>query len=241
VIKLTHISLFSGIGGIDIAAEWAGFETILFVEKNEYCQKVLKKHWPDVPIIGDIRDVKGDEIQRPITIISGGFPCQDVSIAGKREGLRGHRSTLWEEFYRIVCKVKPRWVLVENVRGLLSSDNGQFLGAILRDLARIRYDAEWGVLRASWFRIPQDRDRIFIIAYPSQFSKQAVFYKDTINVESYREGMDGKGCKSSNTNYENNRESTVPVLGDTQRAEYLTESEAETMMGFPIGWTDLDA
>ncbi|KKM26881.1 hypothetical protein LCGC14_1580270, partial [marine sediment metagenome] len=155
-MDLTHISLFAGIGGIDLAAEWAGFKTVCFVEIDPYCQKVLNKHWPDTPTIGDIRDATKERIkeiiannnsgrgngnessadinglrqrerglgQTPtnkplpsITLITGGFPCQPVSVAGKRRGKEDDR-WLWPEMLRVISEIRPTWVIAENVFGL---------------------------------------------------------------------------------------------------------------------------
>jgi len=158
-------SLFAGIGGIDLGLERAGMACKWQVEIDDFCNKVLAKHWPDVRRYRDVREV-GKHNLEPVDLIAGGFPCQDVSLAGKRAGLEGKRSTLWSEFFRIICEINPRWVLAENVRGLLSSDNGQFFGNILRDLASIGYYAEWDCLPAAFFGAPQLRHRVYIIAYP---------------------------------------------------------------------------
>lgn len=162
-------SCFSGIGGLELGLELTGgFETKWQIENNEYASRVLAKHWPNAKRYKDIRDVVRPE---PVDIICGGFPCQDVSLAGKRVGLKGKRSTLWGEMFRIVCEVKPRWVLAENVPGLLSSDDGRFFGNILRDLAHAGYNAEWGMLSAAAVGAPHRRERIFVLAYSSDESK----------------------------------------------------------------------
>jgi len=116
---MTHVSLFSGIGGLDLAAEWAGFETVLFCERDPYCQKVLAKHWPGVPIIDDIRSVTRDSYRGPIDVISGGFPCQPHSLAGKRKGNDDERF-LWPEMLRAIRELTPAWVIAENVPGIIS-------------------------------------------------------------------------------------------------------------------------
>ncbi len=115
----THVSLFSGIGGIDLAAEWAGFETILQVENDSFCQKVLRKHWPNVKRIERIEDVTEESVDKPVTLISGGPPCQPSSTAGKRRGREDDR-WLWPEFARVVECFLPSWVLAENPLGILS-------------------------------------------------------------------------------------------------------------------------
>lgn len=167
--KLTVGSCFSGIGGLELGLEWTGgFETKWQIEMDPYASKVLEKHWPNVKRYSDIRDVVRPA---PVDLICGGFPCQDVSMAGKRKGLDGERTTLWGEMFRLICEVKPRWVVAENVPGLLSSDDGQFFGNILRDLAGGGYDAEWQVLSAAACGAPHLRQRIFLIAYPQQIRR----------------------------------------------------------------------
>lgn len=110
---MTHVSLFTGIGGLDLAAEWAGFKTILQVEMDDYANKVLEKHWPDVPRVRDIRDVTRDSIIGPVTVISGGFPCQPFSTAARG---RNNAEDLWPEMYRVISEVIPKYVISENVQ-----------------------------------------------------------------------------------------------------------------------------
>lgn len=143
---------------------------------DEYASRVLEKHWPHVKRYPDIRDVVRPE---PVDLICGGFPCQDVSLAGKRAGLEGKRSTLWSEMFRLVCEVRPRWVVAENVPGLLSSDGGRFFGGILRDLAAGGYDAEWGVLSAATLGAPHRRQRIFIVANPGRSGESGISHDET--------------------------------------------------------------
>lgn len=161
---MTFGSLFAGIGGMDLGLERAGMTCKWQVEIDQFCQKVLTKHWPHVPKYGDIREVKGDELE-PVDLIAGGFPCQDISLQGavwgERMGLRGERSGLWAEYARIIRRVRPRFVLVENVPALL----GNGMGNVLGDLAACGYDAEWDCLPACAFGAPHQRDRAFVVAY----------------------------------------------------------------------------
>lgn len=169
---LRFISLFAGIGGFDLGFERAGMECVAQVEWDKQAQAVLSSHFPEVARFEDIRDV--GQCNLPNTdVLCGGFPCQDVSLAGERSGLQGNRSTLWTEFYRLIRDLKPRWVVVENVVGLLSSDDGRFFGTILRDLSTSGFDAEWEVLPAAVFGAPQRRERVFIVAYRSSTGKSA--------------------------------------------------------------------
>ena len=162
---LTVGSLFSGIGGFELGLErTGGFKTAWQCEKDEFCLKVLAKHWPDVKRFTDIKEMGIEENIPYVDVICGGFPCQPVSCAGKRKGKEDKR-WLWPEFYRIVCQVKPRWVLVENAPGLLSADSGRLFAGILRDLASSGYDAEWNIVSAARVGAPHLRKRVFIVAH----------------------------------------------------------------------------
>ena len=203
--ELTHVSLFSGIGGIDLAAEWAGFKTVCFVEIDDYCQKVLRKHWPSVPIIGDIKDVTKETVENArsrgfskqdicsqqqgraevistsqsglsdnragiikrqthtnnsITLITGGFPCQPVSTAGKRRGKEDDR-WLWPEMLRVISEIRPTWVVAENVTGLLNMG----FNDCISDLESIGYETTSFLIPACGVNAPHRRDRIFIVGY----------------------------------------------------------------------------
>lgn len=167
-MELTHLSLFSGIGGIDLAAEAAGFRTIAFVEQDRYCQAVLRKHWPDVPIFDDVRKVTVDVLKAHgitrVDLVSGGFPCQPFSVAGKRKGADDDRY-LWPEMARVIREIRPRWVLGENVPGLLSIDSGRVFGGVVRDLAQMGYRVGWCVYGAGHVGAPHLRKRVFVVAY----------------------------------------------------------------------------
>jgi DNA (cytosine-5)-methyltransferase 1 len=159
-----HLSLFSGIGGFDLAVERCGIETVAFCENDKHCQQVLGRHWPGVPIIDDVREIDGKNFER-IDIITGGFPCQDVSVAGNRAGLAGERSGLWREFARIIADVRPAWFVIENVPGLLSSNKGRDMGAILGALGELGYWWAYRVLDAQYDNLAQRRERVFIVGH----------------------------------------------------------------------------
>lgn len=182
------VSLFSGVGGFDLGFERAGIDTVLQVEQDRHCLAVLERHWPDVERITDVRDVGGergadhecgqpgatsdrrnapaDERWPNADLVYGGFPCQDVSVAGARAGLAGDRSGLWFEFHRIVSELRPRWVVIENVPGLLSSNGGADFAVILSGLDELGFDAAWTVLDSQHFGVPQRRRRVFIVGGP---------------------------------------------------------------------------
>jgi len=192
--KLKVLDLFSGIGGFSLGLErTGGFETIVFCEQDKHCNKVLNKHWPNIPIARNIeelyfdtewdghcdiignclrdKELCGEEsiIYKPqnyfenIDVITGGFPCQDISFAGARNGIKAERSGLWAEYHRLIDEIRPKYAIIENVEYLRK--NG--LGVVLNDLAGIGYDAEWACIPARAVGYPHQRKRLFIISYPS--------------------------------------------------------------------------
>ena len=167
------LSLFAGIGGFDLGLErTGGFKTVAFCEIDPFCRSVLAKNWPEVPCFEDVRTLTQERLAATgidrIDVITGGFPCQDVSSAGKQAGLDGERSGLWSEIVRLAGELRPRFILVENVAGLLTGEQGRWFGRVLGDLAALGYDAEWECIPASAVGAPHRRDRVWIIAYAPQ-------------------------------------------------------------------------
>ena len=161
---LTHGSLFSGVGGIDLAAEWAGFETVFQVEIDPYCTKILEKHWPEVPRWRDIRDVTLDSYRErsdmgTITVISGGFPCQPFSVAGNQKG-RDDDRYLWPEMRRVIREFAPRWVVAENVPGIMRIAADE----VCQDLEQAGYDVGIFSFEAAAVGALHRRERIFFVA-----------------------------------------------------------------------------
>ena len=158
--QLTFGSLFAGIGGLDLGFERAGLACKWQVEIDPYANRVLAKHWPDVRRHDDVRTWPKHDTER-VDVICGGFPCTDISSAGKKAGINGEQSGLWSEFARIVCELRPRFVVVENVAALLQRG----IGTVLGQLAAIGFDAEWHCISAAAVGAPHLRDRIFIVAH----------------------------------------------------------------------------
>jgi len=173
-VTVKVLDCFAGIGGFTLGLERAGFETVAFCEIEPYCQKVLAKHWPEVPIYDDIREITADRLIRDgirPDVITGGFPCQDISTAGKQAGIDGERSGLWGELARLIGEVQPRYAIMENVTNLISGDSGRWFGRVLGDLAQVGYDAEWHCIPASAIGAHHHRDRVWIVAYPNSDSE----------------------------------------------------------------------
>ena len=157
---MTFGSLFAGIGGFDLGLERAGMECRWQVEIDDYASRVLAKHWPTVRRWNDVRTFP-PEGDWHVDVVCGGFPCQDISVAGKGAGLAGERSGLWYEFARIIGELRPRYVVVENVAALLTRG----MDAVLGTLSEIGYDAEWHVIPASAVGAPHRRERVWIVAH----------------------------------------------------------------------------
>jgi DNA (cytosine-5)-methyltransferase 1 len=159
------LDLFSGIGGFSIGLEKAGFKTVAFCEIEPFPRSVLKKHWPTIPVYEDVKTLSAKRLRTDgitVDVICGGFPCQDISLAGKGAGLSGERSGLWFEFHRLIKEIRPKYIIAENVSALRSRG----LDQVLWSLNEIGYDAEWHCIPASAVGAPHQRDRIWIVAYP---------------------------------------------------------------------------
>lgn len=158
-------SLFTGIGGFDLAFERAGGEVAFQVEINSNAQDILRRHWPGVSLHEDIHDA-GCHNLPTVDVLAGGFPCQDLSVAGSRAGLAGQRSGLFFEYARIIGELRPAWVVIENVPGLLSSNGGRDMEAVIGALEELGYGWAYRTLDAQYFGVPQRRRRVFIVCHP---------------------------------------------------------------------------
>lgn len=219
---LTHLSLFSGIGGIDLAAEWAGFTTVGQCEMADYPTKVLEKHWPDVPRWRDVRNVTADKFKTAtglstVTIVSAGYPCQTFSLAGKQTG----DLALAREFIRVVRELRPRWAIGENVGGMSLTALTMLFGYFemrATPQGHLYYELE------TWAH-HTDEEECFLWPTPST----SQIYKKVRNPSpSERKGEHGQNI--------------VGVIGKKQPnliGQYVNPNWADWLMGFPIGWTDI--
>jgi len=174
---MRHGSLFSGIGGFDLAAEWMGWENVFHCEWNPFGQKVLHHYWPNAEQFTDITKSDFTKYANRIDILTGGFPCQDASIAkqdGKgQSGLEGSRTGLWREMVRAIEEVKPKFVVAENVENILRTNNGRDFATILGELVRMGFNCEWRVCRASEVGGCHHRARVFMVAYSNSIRLQS--------------------------------------------------------------------
>ena len=174
----TAVSLFAGVGGFDLALTRNGYDVVAAVEIDKNCREVLGKHFPNTKLFNDVKEVKGGDLLNagfnPVGgIITGGFPCQDLSVAGKRAGLAGERSGLFWEIARLVEETKTEWFVIENVPGLLTSNQGRDFGIVLSTMVKLGYSVSWRVLDAQYFGVPQRRKRVFIVGSNSYYSNPA--------------------------------------------------------------------
>ena len=195
------LDLFSGIGGFSYAAEKlvGGYETVAFCEQDEFCQKVLRKHWKDVPIYDDVRTIDAARLGR-IDIVAGGFPCQAVSQAGLQKATEDDR-WLWDEMLRIIQDCKPRWVIGENVVGLININEGVLFEQVQTDLEKEGYSVQSVVIPACAKNAPHRRDRVWIVGYSNATNTKRMGWeqRSKIREASEREGWSNKFSNSSST------------------------------------------
>ena len=229
------IDLFSGIGGFTLGLEsTGGFETIQFVENELWCQKILTKNFPGVPIAGDIRGYEGQRAD----VVVGGFPCQPFSVAGKRKGTRDDRH-LWPEMLRVIKASKPRWVIGENVRNLTSIQEGMVFEQVCTDLENEGYEVQSFIIPASAVNAPHQRYRVWIVAHSDSNRNQSDIRekiswgqnKETSNTESTRRGKRGNALSSASGDEKESESVSNPNSKGLQR---LREKDCELKEGATI-------
>ena len=209
---LKVLDLFSGIGGFSLGLErTGGFETVAFCEIEKFPHKVLAKHWPEVPIYNDVMELTNDRLRADgifPDIITGGFPCQDISVAGNQKGIvEGTRSGLWSECARLVGEIRPDYAIFENVTALLSGESGKWFERVLWDLSEVGYDAEWHCIPASELGAHHHRDRVWIICHPQKLQRNG----------GNTNGEDGK-CK-------------IPEFGNTSSERDMADTSSNGLQG----------
>ncbi len=201
---LTGVSLFAGVGGFDLAMERNGVKVVATVEIDKKCNEVLAKHFPTAKQFTDVQQVTGKDLldagfDPTRGIITGGFPCQDLSVAGKRAGLAGERSGLFWEIARLVEETQTEWFILENVPGLLSSNGGKDFGIVLGEMAKLGYRVGWRVLDAQYFGVPQRRRRVFIVGSRSGDAERigkVLFERDSVRRDTTQSKPQGQRVTS---------------------------------------------
>jgi len=186
----THLDLFSGIGGFALAAKWNGYRTVGFCDNEPYAQAVLKKHWPEVPCHKDIREVRG-ELYAGVTLLTGGFPCQPFSNAGKQRGKNDDRY-LWPEMLRVIREARPTWIIGENVAGIVNME----LDQVCADLEGQGYEVEPIIVPACAVDAPHRRDRIWIVAHSKLHGNQRTEQGINAEADCLAEGFGTKNCST---------------------------------------------
>lgn len=261
---LRHASFFAGIGGFDLAFQRAGYELVFQCEIDKFCNRILEQHWPAIPKATDIRKVDHEQIPEA-DVWTAGFPCQDISVArmGPRSGLKGKRSGLFYDFARLVEKVLPRTVLIENVSGLLSSHGGRDFQVVIRTLAKLGYAVGWRVFNSKNFGVPQSRQRVYIVGCHRDWRTPAevLFEPQCRKRNVVKGGQDGEdavspfkksfgdpvkgpivqglaycfyACSARHTGTDWSRTYVSYPNGQVRR---LTPREGEGIQGFPTNWT----
>ena len=219
----TAVSLFAGVGGFDLALERAGVKVVASVEWDKNAQNVLRKQFPNAQVFGDIQGVTGEQLRAAgfnpeDGIITGGFPCQDLSVAGKRAGLSGSRSGLFWEICRLLDETRTQTFILENVPGLLSSNNGRDMAVVIEALVERGYRIAWRVLDAQYFGVPQRRRRVFIVGC---LGNQGRSPEEILAISEGRAGYLAK----SNEKRKDIAGATARSTDDSSRVDALTVSD----------------
>ena len=238
---MTFGSLFAGIGGFDLGLERAGMTCLWQCEIDKYANQILKKHWPEVKKYEDIKQLTNPE---PVDLICGGFPCQDLSLAGKRTGLAGERSGLFFELARIINEARPRWIILENVPGLLSSKGGEDMQTVCETLVEFGYSVAYRVLDSQNFGVAQRRRRMYIVgSLGNSGCVKVLFEPESLSVDLSKGKR--KKCADANTvgsltarDYKGIGSTIDDKIVTIPKIRRLTPVECERLQGFPDGWTD---
>ena len=258
--KIRIGSLFSGIGGFELGFKKALGKKVRICwacEIDKYCREIYQKHFPDVKLYGDIREINPEELE-DVDIITGGFPCQSFSVAGKRKGFKDRRGSLYFEILRIAKIKKPNYILLENVYGLFTQNKGHAFETILKTLAELGYCIEWQMLDSQYFGVPQHRERVFIIGYIGEGPGSKIFPAlELKNNDKSRHADNEKNIyswqgKSGLINVFFNitptlmkqKSNAIYIYEEKKLSKYrmnirkLTPVECERLQGFPDDWTE---
>ena len=226
---MNHLDLFSGIGGFSLALEKVGFKTIAFCERDEYCRLLLQKHWKGVKIYNDIKKLEGKDIEEKVDILTGGFPCQPYSVAGKQKGTDDDRY-LWPEMFRVIREVKPTFIIAENVRGLINIQDGMVFETVCSDLESEGFEIQPFIIPAAGVGAPHKRERVWIVGYSKHNGSLTSKIKRGYNkADAGTEERQNKTIESERTSRSRDNE----IMEDTRRtlrqgSEFRKENEDES-------------
>jgi len=240
-MKITVLDLFSGIGGFHLGLKGAGFEVeSYFSEVDKYAIQVYQNNFKEAKYVGSVTDVRGTDLPK-INAITFGSPCQDFSLAGKRKGMEGNRSSLITHAIRLIDECRPDFFIWENVKGTFSSNNGEDFWAIIQAFTNIGgYRFEWQLLNTKWF-LPQNRERIYLVGYIGNGSGGQVFPFEKSGRKDYGNSYRGNTCtlttryKASTT--QGSYVNELYKVSSATKIRRLTPIECERLQGFPDNWT----
>jgi DNA (cytosine-5)-methyltransferase 1 len=226
----TAVSLFAGVGGFDLALQNAGVKVVASVEIDKKAQDVLRRHFPDSTIFGDITGVTGEQLRAAgfvpeHGIITGGFPCQDLSVAGRRAGLEGSRSGLFWEICRILDETRAQNFILENVPGLLSSNGGRDMAVVLEALVQRGYSIAWRVLDAQYFGVPQRRRRVFIVGNLGNSGRSP---EEILSISQGRAGYIAQSLKAGK-NTSRKATDSVNAFGESSFGQFREDVNSATL------------
>lgn len=233
---MRFVSLFAGVGGFDLGLERAGLTCVGQVEIDKHARAVLDEHWPNVPKHDDVRTAKewADErgLVGNVDVVCGGFPCQDLSVAGKRAGLAGERSGLFHDALAFATHVKAKIIILENVAGLLSSNAGRDFGTVLVELANAGYsNIEWRLLDSQFFGVPQRRRRVFIVASLGTGSFKPILVERKGSTGDFTPS-DKKGKATARTSTDSTSTGSIigsDIVGTLQASDYKFPQQQQVM------------
>ena len=242
---MNHLDLFSGIGGFSLALERVGFKTIGFCEIDPYCRLLLQKHWKGVTIHNDIKKLEAKDISGPVDILTGGFPCQPYSVAGKQKGTDDNRY-LWPDMFRIIKEVKPTFVIAENVRGIINIQNGMVFETVCSDLEAEGFEVQSFIIPAAGVGAPHKRERVWIVGY-SKHNGSLTSKIERRNIETSTRTQEGtnttlepKGTSGSRNNVtmENTRRKLYerPSVGEKNEDETRKEITDQHQRSSSTSW-----
>ena len=241
---MRHGSLFSGIGGFDLAAHWMGWENVFHCEWNEFGQKVLKHHFPEADSYRDICKTDFRKYAGTVEIISGGFPCQPFSLAGKRKGTEDERY-LWHEMLRAVQEIKPQFVIAENVYGIVNIDGGMVFEQVCLDLETEGYEVQPFIIPACAKDAPHRRDRVWVVAHSDSrgFSQQGLCLQQSRGTKAFSSSEDVANTKAVHVQRQPNRQEQGQSWGkggwsSQQRVGDSPNGLPPGMVGWGPGWED---